>query len=62
MKWRAIVIFVPYCSGGDRRHAGRDLLQGEGGDRGRERAHRVGAAPRAAVAAPRASSPLPIQD
>lgn len=36
-------------SRGDGRHAGRDILEGEGGDRGGERPVRVGAAPRAPV-------------
>lgn len=36
-------------SGSDGRHAGGDLLEGEDSDRGGERTHRVGAAPRAAV-------------
>lgn len=48
-------VFV--CSGSDGRHAGGDLLEGENGDRGGERAHRVGAAPRAAVRAPRPAPP-----
>lgn len=37
------------CSGSDGRHPGGDLLEGEDGDRGGERAHCVGSAPRAAV-------------
>lgn len=51
------------CSGSDGRHAGGDLLEGEDGDRGGERAHRVGAAPRAAlgVEAPRLSATRAIR-
>lgn len=50
------------CSGGDGRHAGGDLPEGEDGDHRGERAQRVGAAPRAAVSAraipaPRAPAP-----
>lgn len=45
------------CSGGDGRHAGGDLREGEDGDNGGERAHGVGAAPRAAVSRPARAIP-----
>lgn len=45
------------CSRGDGRHAGGDLREGEDGDNGGERAHGVGAAPRAAVSRPARAIP-----